>query len=177
MFTFGAKANPKIAIAPGEIRVEKATTLKKPKPLPSKTTSRATQLYRKTAQPPPSKTRLSPVTSDRLDPNATRKRKASRQKSPAQQKFDDSSSEDESGSPAPSYNFPEKRQKSDSPVDLKRQLRADRLFSLQDSEILIHAADVANRNDNGISIELQYPAATQREKYIITAYRILCCQG
>lgn len=50
-------------------------------------------------------------------------------------------------------------------MDLKRQLRAERLFSEKDSDILIHAADVANENDRAISVELQYPAAKERERY------------
>lgn len=163
MFTFGAKANPKIAIAPGQIRVEKALPTKKPEPLPSKTTSRHAPSSRGSIRPRPSES-TRPATPHGLGSNTARKRKAARQKSPAQLKFDESSSEDDVGSPAPNYSLPDKRQRSNSPVDLKRQLVADSPFSAHDAEVLIHATDVANRNDYSISVELQYPAATVREK-------------
>lgn len=162
MFTFGAKPNPKIKIAQREIRTEKAPPVKKPTPLPSKLASRAAQQTRESAQTLHTKPRASPATSNRLDPNSG-KRKAVRQKSPAQQVFS-SSSDDDSDSPASSHIYSEKRQKSGTPVDLKRQLRAERPFSTKDGEVLIHAADVANENEQAISVYLQYPAAALKER-------------
>ena len=169
MFTFGAKPNPKIAIDPGQIRFEKAASPQKRIALPSKVRSQQIQRsedHHRHSHPP---SRLNPAASDRLDPNTSRKRKATRQRSPVQQKFDESSSDDDDvGSPASStYNLPEKRPKSCSTLDLKRSLRAERPFSEADGKVLIHAADVANRNDQSISVELQYPAALLREKCAI----------
>jgi H3 lysine-79-specific histone-lysine N-methyltransferase len=56
-------------------------------------------------------------------------------------------------------------------------LRAERPFSDQDGRVLIHAADVANKNDYSISVELQYPAAVLREKYAIFMIRSSECKA
>jgi H3 lysine-79-specific histone-lysine N-methyltransferase len=168
MFTFGAKPNPKIVVPKREVRVEKAAPVKKPNPLPSKLAANPTQQSREPLRSQYSKERARPATPDRLHPKS-QKRKALRQKSPVHQRFE-SSSEDEADSPAPSYTFPEKRQKSGTPADLKRQLRAERVFSVEDGENLVHAADVANENPGAILLELQYPAAKQRERCVILVH-------
>jgi hypothetical protein len=167
MFTFGAKPNPKLTISRGEIRVEKAAPVKKPKPPPSKIASRPAP---ESGAPPSnrramSKSRQKPRISDRLGPEGARKRKAHHQKSPAQVFSDDSDDEDGDGSSVNSFT-PEKRQRSSPLLDSMRQLHVERPFSKEDGAILIHAAEVANKNELGISVELQYPAATQREKYV-----------
>jgi hypothetical protein len=162
MHTFGAKPNPKIVVPKREVRVEKAAPVKKPSPLPFKQPSKPTHQSGEPARSLQSQARARPATPDQLHLKP-QKRKAIRQKSPAHQHFE-SSSEDEADSPAPTYAFSEKRQKSGTPADLKRQLRAERVFSVQDGENLIHGASVANENPTAISLELQYPAAKHRER-------------
>jgi H3 lysine-79-specific histone-lysine N-methyltransferase len=175
MFNFGAKPNPKIKTLPPKIRLEKAAPVKKPQPLPSKIaaasrTASRPQSPARTATPKP---RTSSATPDRLEP---RKRKAVRQKSPAQQRIESDSDDDSVGTPA-SFEEPSKRRKPSVDVDLKRELRYTGDPSENDGAVLplIHAADIASTTrksknvtpteEKNVTVELQYPGASQRERY------------
>jgi H3 lysine-79-specific histone-lysine N-methyltransferase len=177
MFNFGAKPNPKIAVVPPKIRVEKAPLPKKPQPLPSKLASRPVQ--RLQGPPRTSSSRSSPAraSSDSLGP---RKRKAARQKSPAQQRIESDSDDDDVASPA-SFDEPSKRHRSEGLVDLNRKLRSETAFSAEDGVAfpVIHAADIAYTSrkskqvsaveEKNVTVELKYPSVSQRERYIRTA--------
>lgn len=170
MFNFGAK-NSKIAVVPPKIRVEKAAPAKKPQPLPSKISSRPVQGSQAPARTSSSKPRPGSATPDRLEP---RKRKAARQKSPAQQRIESDSDDDDVDSPA-SFDEPSKRHKPERDVDLKRELRAKSAFEDGGAFPMIHAADIASPSrkskhvsateEKNVTVELQYPSASQRERY------------
>lgn len=174
MFNFGAKPNSRINVAPPKIRLEKSAPVKKPPPLPSKiAASRPSPRPQSPARTSSSKLRTSSATPDRLEP---RKRKALRQKSPAQQRVESDSDDDTVGTPA-SFDEPSKRHKPSTDVDLKRELRYKRVSSEEDSGVLplIHAADIASTTrkskkvtateEKNVTVELQYPGASQRERY------------
>jgi len=166
---------PRIAARPPQIRVERTKAPKKPEPLPSKFLARQNQRSRDPARVPPSKSKPSPATPDRLEP---RKRKAVRQKSPAQQRLESDSDDDDVGSPASFDGFADKRQKVDGPVDLKRNLRSRKAFSEDNGGVfeMIHAADIASPTrksklvtaveEKNVTVELKYPSASQRERYV-----------
>jgi H3 lysine-79-specific histone-lysine N-methyltransferase len=173
MFNFGAKPNPKIAVVPPKIRVEKAPPAKKPQPLPSKIASKTVQRPQVPTRTSPAKSRSATATPDRLEP---RKRKAVRQKSPVQQRIESDSDDDDVDSPA-SFDEPIKRHKSDRPPDLNRKLRSEKAFSEEDGVVfpMIHAADIASTSrksklvtaveEKNVTVELRYPSASQRERY------------
>lgn len=169
MFTFGAKPNRNITIVPPKIRLEKAAPPKKPQPLPSKIASRPAP-RQDPARPSSSKTKSASATPDRLAP---RKRKATRQKSPVQQRIESSSDDDSVGTPA-SFDEPSKRRRPEISVDLKRELRPK---DAGEGGVfpMIHAADIASpsrkskhvtaKEEKNVTVELQYPSASQRERY------------
>ena len=175
MFNFGAKPNPKIAVVPPKIRVEKAAAPQKPQPLPSKI---ASKIASRPSPRPQEYARLSPKprrassTPDRLEP---RKRKPTRQKSPAQQRLESDSEEDSVGSRT-SFDAPIKRHKPDKNVDLKRELRSKSAYSKEGIVFpMIHATDIAaparkskhvsGPDEKNVTVELQYPSVSQRERY------------
>lgn len=175
MFNFGAKPNPKINVAPPKIRLEKAAPVRKPQPLPSKiAASRPAPRTQSPAQTSSPRPRTSSATPDRLEP---RKRKAVRQKSPAQQRIDSDSDDDSVGTPA-SFDEASKRHKPSTPIDLKRDLRHRGDSVEKDSAVLslIHAADIASTTrkskkvsaseEKNVTVELQYPGSSQRERYV-----------
>jgi H3 lysine-79-specific histone-lysine N-methyltransferase len=174
MFNFGAKPNSKIAVVPPKIRLEKAAPAKKPQPLPSKIASRPAPRPQDPARTSSSKARTSSATPDRLEP---RKRKAVRQKSPVQQRIESSSDDDSIGTPA-SFDEGVKRHKPSADVDLKRELRYKSDLPEEDGSVfpMIHAADIASTTrkskkvtateEENVTIQLQYPGAKQRERYV-----------
>jgi H3 lysine-79-specific histone-lysine N-methyltransferase len=182
--------NSRIKPAPTKVRVEQAPAAKKPTPLPSKLaeTSRKQQIARSAASsarssPAISNARSSPATSPSEGYETSSrlkvpKRKPARQASPADRpKFDsDDDDEDSTSSEQPA----QKRQKLQvRVVDPKRQIRSRKAFSETDGGKfeMIHAADIAADiaakakkskamvdMENDI-VELQYPSASQRERY------------
>ena len=174
MFNFGAKPNSKIAVVPPKVRLEKAVPAKKPKPLPSKIAARPALRPHQPAQSSFSNIRADSATRDRLEP---RKRKAVRQKSPAQQRIQSDSDDDDSvGTPA-SFDEPSKRHKPSTDVDLKRELCYKHEVSEDDGGVfpMIHAADIASTTrkskkvttieEKNVTVELQYPGGSRRERY------------
>jgi len=184
--------NPRIKAAPKQIRLEEAPAAKKPTPLRSKVaeTSRKQKIARSAA----SSARSSPAISNAKSSPATSpsegygtsshlqlpKNKKTRQASPANQpKFDeDDDDEDSTSSEQPA----QKRQKLQHRViDPKRKIRSPQAFSDMDGGRfdMIHAADIAAdiaakakrskavMNVGNDIVELQYPSASQRERYTL----------
>lgn len=173
-----------IAKATPTIRTERVPDAKKPAPLPSRVAStKSTQAYRSEASPSrttSSTARSSPATppsdshgSSLLKP---RKRKASRQKSPAQQHFDKDSDEELSTEAPAEASY--KRPKISRKIDIKRQLRSKQAFSEADGGVfeMIHAADVSSVSKKSklaatvptenVTVELKYPSSSQRERFV-----------
>jgi H3 lysine-79-specific histone-lysine N-methyltransferase len=175
MFNFGAKPNSKIAVVPPKIRLEKAAPAKKSQPLPSKIAPRPAPRSQEPVRTTSSKIRTSSATPDRLEP---RKRKAVRQKSPAQQRIESDSDDDDDtvGTPA-SFDEPTKRIKPNTDVDLKRELRYKHETSEEDCGTfpMIHAADIASTTrkskkvttteEKNVTVKLRYPGVSQLERY------------
>jgi [histone H3]-lysine79 N-trimethyltransferase len=178
--------NSRIQAAPKVVRVEKAPAPVPKQPLPSKIASaaRKQQIARSNASsarssPAISNPRSSPATSPSEDHEpSTRhlqvpKRKPVRQTSPSERpKFDDSDDE-ELEQPA------QKIQKLQGRVgDLKRQLRSRKAFSEDNGGkfAMIHAAEIAatlrkpkaiaDASIEDVLVELKYPSASQRERYL-----------
>jgi [histone H3]-lysine79 N-trimethyltransferase len=166
------------------IRVERVADVQRPAPIPSRVASaRSTQAQRSEASPSrasSSTPRSSPATptsdghgSSRLKPG---KRKALRQKSPTQQVFDEDSEDDGTTEEFEEESY--KRQKTRRTIDLKRRLRSKRAFSEADGGVfeIIHAADISSVSKKSklatavpadiITVELQYPSASQRERCV-----------
>lgn len=109
-----------------------------------------------------------------------RRQESRKRISPAQQRFDTSS--DDSGSDI-SLGASQKRVKTSTGTepDLKRQIRCQKAFSEVDGTAfpMVHAADIAllDKSSKFVSafeestgcaeIELQYPSASQRERYVV----------
>jgi len=180
--------NSRIQAAPKVVRVEKAPAPVPKKPHPSKiaSTARKQQIARSNASstrssPAISNPRSSPATSPSEDhePSSRHlqvpKRKPVRQTSPSERpKFDDSDDDEEPEQPA------QKRQKLQGRVgDLKRQLRSRKAFSEDNGGkfAMIHAAEIAatlrkpkaiaDASVEDVIVELKYPSASQRERYML----------
>jgi [histone H3]-lysine79 N-trimethyltransferase len=172
------------------IRLERVPDAKKPASLPSKVAStKSTQVQRSEASPSrasSSTARSSPATppsdghgSSRLKPG---KRKASRQKSPTQQRLDTDSEDD--GTPEELEETSFKRQKTSRTIDFKRQLRSKRAFSEADGGVfvMIHAADIASVSKKSklaatvpaenVTVKLQYPSISQRERFVVMDWNL-----
>jgi H3 lysine-79-specific histone-lysine N-methyltransferase len=164
------------------IRLERFPNEKKPAPLPSKVVStKSTQAQQASPSRASSSTaRSSPATppsdghgSSRLKPG---KRKASRQKSPTQQRLDTDSEDDGATEELEGTSY--KRQKTSRTIDSKRHLRSRRAFSEADGGVfeMIHAADISSVSKKpklaitlsaeNVTVELQYPSASQRERFV-----------
>ena len=157
---------------------------KPPVPLPSRLSSQSKTIrivQESTRSSPASAQSIrSPATPDRLD--VPSKRKAQRQKSPGEQKPNfGEESEDEDDARSRSSAGSNKRQKVESltlTIDMKRKLRSKRAFSQDDHDRffpIIHAADVASSirkskvpdlQTDKVTVELKYPSASQRERYV-----------
>jgi H3 lysine-79-specific histone-lysine N-methyltransferase len=188
---FGANKKSGIKPAPPKIRVERVPSERKPT-IPSKLATEKQSLVQRSkdspARSPPSSARSSPTTppNDRRESGSLipgrvvsggRKRKPSRQKSPTVYQHLESDSEDDGS--ATDFDDSYKRPKVDNrPVDLKRKLRSRKAFSDEDGGAfkMIHAADLkteekkpksaAEMTVENVTVELQYPSASQRERYI-----------
>ncbi|TVY48601.1 Histone-lysine N-methyltransferase,H3 lysine-79 specific [Lachnellula occidentalis] len=180
--------NSRIKAAPKVVRTEQAPVAKKPEPLPSKvavSARREQQIARSNASSlrssPAISNRSSPATSPSEDhePSSRHlqvpKRKPTRQHSPSELPKFNESEDDEEGST--SFAQPvQKRQKQDNGGG-KRQLRSRKAFSENDGGKfkMIHAAEivatlrkpkaVADTSIEDVIVELQYPSASQRERY------------
>lgn len=181
------KKSKKFSIPPATptIRLERVPETKKPAPIPSRVAStRSIQSQRSEASPSrasSSTPRSSPATptsdghgSSRLKPG---KRKASRQKSPTQQVFDEDSEDDGTVEELEETSY--KRQKTSRTTDFKRQLRSKQAFSEADGGVfeMTHAADISSVSKKSklavavpaeiVTVELQYPSASQRERCVV----------
>ncbi|TAQ85099.1 hypothetical protein B7494_g6578 [Chlorociboria aeruginascens] len=161
-------------VAPPKIRVERIAGPKKPIPLPSKLAQKPVSHPHEPVRSS-SSSRPRPSSPSRKSSDSglkALKRKAVRQKSPAQRPMQSDSSDDDEGP-----DIPEKRQKAGRSVDLKRKLRSKEAFSEEDGGVfeMIHAADIAMDEKkskiaigtlvNRVTVNLQYPSASQRERY------------
>ncbi|TVY24940.1 Histone-lysine N-methyltransferase,H3 lysine-79 specific [Lachnellula hyalina] len=181
--------NSRIKAAPKVVRTEQAPVAKKPQPLPSKiafSARRQQQIARSNASSlrssPAISNRSSPLTSPSEDHELSSrhlqvpKRKPIRQSSPSDRPKFDESDDDEDDST--SFEQPaQKRQKVQDKVGRKRQLRSWKAFSDGDGGKfkMIHAAEivaplrkpkaVADTSIEDVIVELQYPSASQRERY------------
>lgn len=187
MTLFGGKSGVKSGVIakPGTVRTERIQIAKKPAPLPSvhkaKAQDRLVHARDSPARASPSSGTASPGppshshSNGRLNPPS--KRKASRQKSPADRPLESDSSSDDSGNDQPTLDTDSyKRQKTDQPVDRNRRLRSRKAFSELDGGRfeLIHAADVLPDDKKGraaakeegkkVSVLLKYPSASQPER-------------
>jgi H3 lysine-79-specific histone-lysine N-methyltransferase len=196
---FGANKKSGIKPAPPKIRVERVPGERKLTPIPSKLAAEKQSLVQRSKHSParssPSSSRSSPATppSDRHESGSLmpgrvvsggRKRKPSRQKSPTTYQHLESDSEDDGS--ATDFDDSYKRPKLDNrPVDLKRKLRSRKAFSDQDGGVfkMIHAADLkteekkpklaAGMTAENVTVELQYPSASQRERYVASRSQYL----
>lgn len=166
-----------------QTRTERIPAAKPPAPLPSRLASQPKPARRAPdstrSSPASAQPKQSPATPDRLDVPST-KRKASRQRSPAEQKpnFGQDSDDDDETRSRSSVGS-NKRQKTEPltpTIDTKRKLRSKRAFSQDDHREfpMIHAADVASSvrksklpdlQADKVTVELKYPSASQRERY------------
>jgi [histone H3]-lysine79 N-trimethyltransferase len=180
----------KIQKAAPIVRTERLPVPTKPAPLTSKASStRATQDQRSTAsssRAASTTARSRPATPSSDDHSSSlprpNKRKASRQRSPAQPHFDDDNDDDDDDKDA-SAKEPGatlyKRQKIDRKVDLKRRIRSEEAFSEAEGVVceMIHAADIASVNKKSkfaaseltekVTVELQYPSNSPRERFVL----------
>ncbi|TVY42427.1 Histone-lysine N-methyltransferase,H3 lysine-79 specific [Lachnellula subtilissima] len=181
--------NSRIKAAPKVVRTEQAPVAKKPQPLPSKiafSARRQQEIARSNASSlrssPAISNRSSPLTSPSEDhePSSRHlqvpKRKPMRQSSPSDRpKFDESDDDDDDST---SFEQPaQKRQKVQDKGGRRRQLRSRKAFSDGDGGKfkMIHAAEivaplrkpkaVADTSIEDVIVELQYPSASQRERY------------
>jgi H3 lysine-79-specific histone-lysine N-methyltransferase len=162
------------------IRLERVPDVKKPAPLPSKVASTKSKQVQQASpsRESPSTARSSPARSSSDGHGSSRlrpgKRKASEQRL-------DTDSEDDGATEElddPLY----KRQKTSRSIDLKRRLRSRRAFSEADGRIfeMIHAADISSATKKSklavtvpvehVTVELQYPSASQRERFVMELY-------
>ncbi|KAG9243324.1 histone methylation protein DOT1-domain-containing protein [Calycina marina] len=182
-FTFGAKLNPKIKVLTPQFRSVPQASPPLPKPIPSHphTTAQTANTPAKTAQ-----TRTvrcngngrapTPTNNAKLAP-PSKKRKASRQASPANNAVNFRSDSDESPSSSEVISHSEKRFR---PSPDRKQDDGRRAFSSMFREgtlKIIHAADVRMKGKGKsatsellrakIIVEVQYPGAAQRERYAL----------
>lgn len=178
--------------APPRIRKEIIPDAPKAKPLPSKEKEvRARDLaarlrqeqLRSSSKSGQTRTKLSATPSKNNGLRPT-KRKASRQPSPSNpfSHDDDSSDEDGSGSSPVSCEKRQRKDLWDGPEDLNRRICHHKSFSSEVYNVkMIHAADVqmddhkaksANAQvDEKVTVELQYPSSSQRERYELVLAR------
>ncbi|KAF8849867.1 DOT1-domain-containing protein [Acephala macrosclerotiorum] len=179
MLNFGGKS--KIKPIKATVRTITVPTEKKPPPRPSAV--QAQKRHSDTRSPAsargsPSTARSSPASADDSSRLKVPKQGHSRPRSPAQQRIDWGSDDEENGgNNSTDYEEPSrKKQKLERPVDSKRQLRQKQAFSGEDSGVfeMIHAADIpigkkksktAEQVAEDITVELQYPSSSQRERY------------
>lgn len=174
---FGGKS--KIQPVRAVVRTERVADPKKPAPRPSAIRQQSRAENGRTKESPArassSSARSSPGTpaTDTTDPSRLHAPKSKPRKlSPARmQDRVDFGSDDDEDSEDSRTEFEEpsrKKQKLQRPVDLSRQLRQKQAFSQDDSGIfeMIHAADVSSSRPptDNVTVELQYPSASQREK-------------
>jgi H3 lysine-79-specific histone-lysine N-methyltransferase len=177
----GAKSTIKPRVQ--QTRTERIPTAKPPAPLPSRLASQSKPARRVAdstrSSPATARSKQTPATPDRLDVPPS-KRKASRQRSPGEQKPNfGQDSDDEDDARSRSSVGSNKRQKTEPltpTIDTKRKLRSKRAFSHDDHGDfpMIHAADVASPvrkpklpdlQADKVTVELKYPSASQRERY------------
>ena len=173
----------KVPIATPTIRTERVHDTKKPVPPPA--TAASTTSIR--VRPPEasssrlahSTARSNAVTSPSDDHGSSRlqpgKRKASRQKSPAQERLSSDSDGESAEAPVESYKRPKPSRK----IDYKRQLRSEQAFTAADGGVfqMIHAADVSSVSKKSkleatepieyVTVELKYPSSSQCERYVL----------
>ncbi|RFU34936.1 hypothetical protein B7463_g1421, partial [Scytalidium lignicola] len=183
MSLWGNKANSAIKPAPPKIRIEKIPIVtKSPSALNQKSVAAKTAAIKGStaASRAPSRSRLSatppPPTAASRDSTRLRpakQKKLLRHKSPVHQRIESDSEDD--GSSTSFDDFASKRQRRvHRPIDQKRRLRSLMSFS-EDRGVFqfIHAADVASGDKKPkavittetVTVELQYPSASQRERY------------
>ena len=107
----------------------------------------------------------------------SRKKNVSRKRSPTFQRIESDSEDD--GSLIPFDNISSKKVKTLSSVTLDphRQLGAFQAFTVEDEDVLIHAADIAcvrhkfalafGTSSADVCVELQYPGSAKRERYVV----------
>jgi H3 lysine-79-specific histone-lysine N-methyltransferase len=180
---------PKIKVVPSKVTTVRVQETKKLAPLPSKAKAESAKRHQaQRARGSPAQSRGSPSTprSGPATPNSdwqdsTRlkvKRKPSRSHSPAHQRLVSSDEDDsDNGKGSGSENLPAKKQKLDNSIDVNRRLRSRKAFDSDDGVFtMIHAADLPFGQhktklgpDIGVGkviVELQYPSASQRERYV-----------
>jgi H3 lysine-79-specific histone-lysine N-methyltransferase len=182
------KKSKKFSIPPATptIRLERVPEVKKPAPIPSRVASTKLMQSQRSEEGSPSRAssstpRSSPATPTSDSPSSSRlkpgKRKASRQKSPTQQVFDEDSEDDGTVEELEDTSY--KRQKTSRTIDFKRQLRSKQAFSEANGGVfeMIHAADISSLSKKSklaiavsadiVTVELQYPSASQRERCVM----------
>jgi hypothetical protein len=107
----------------------------------------------------------------------SRKKTVSRKRSPALQRVESDSEDD--GSLIPFDNISSKKVKTISNVtlDARRQLGAFQTFTVEDENVLIHAAEIAcvrhkftlafGTSPDDVCVDLQYPGSAKRERYVV----------
>lgn len=106
----------------------------------------------------------------------SRKKIVSRKRSPALQRVESDSEDD--GTLIPFDNISSKKAKTISNVTLDphRQLGSFQAFTVEDENVLIHAADIAcvthkftlafGTSPDDVCVDLQYPGSAKRERYV-----------